>query len=277
MGRVERRMYRRMRGQAAMRRLMLFLTAVVVLAGLASHLTGRQSVRVEGVTPPTPTPVTAAFDETVNTREITLPAGAWYAIQTGVYSTRDAAQGRVDAYAERGAPGYLTEDGGKWRVFIAVYEEKEDADAVRERLSSNQNVETYVHAWACPSVTLRLSGMTGQLDVAEAGLSLAWQTANQLRDAALALDLGELTVQEAKKVTQDIGDRVALWARTARERFALPCPKVVETVLAFCDDWPARESAILQSDGATVLAGRLKLQAMACYDEAIALREGLTD
>ncbi len=277
MGRMERRMYRRMRGQAAMRRLLLFLTAVVVLAGLASHLTGRQSVRVEGVTPPTPTPVTAAFDETVTSREITLPAITWYAIQTGVYSTQEAAQGRVDAYKERGAPGYLTEDGGKWRVFIAVYGEKEDADAVRERLSSSQSVETYVHAWACPTVTLRLSGMTGQLDVAEAGLALAWQTADQLRDAALALDLGELTVQEAKKVAQDIGERVALWARTARERFALPCPDVVEDLLAFCDAWAARESDILRSDGATDLAGRLKLQAMACYDEAIALREDLMD
>ena len=57
-----------------MRRLLLFLTAVVVLAGLASHLTGRQSVRVEGVTPPPPTPVTPAIDETVTSREITLPA-----------------------------------------------------------------------------------------------------------------------------------------------------------------------------------------------------------
>ena len=131
-------------------------------------------------------------------------------------------------------------------------------------------------AWK-PTVTLRLSGMTGQLDVAEAGLALAWQTADQLRDAALALDLGELTVQEAKKVAQDIGERVALWARTARERFALPCPDVVENLLAFCDAWAARESDILRSDGATDLAGRLKLQAMACYDEAIALREDLMD
>ncbi|MGN0761911.1 MAG: SPOR domain-containing protein, partial [Aristaeellaceae bacterium] len=121
-----------------LRRLLLFLTAMVVLAGVASHFTGRASITATPLPDPTATPVTAAFDESVTTREVSLPQDVWYAIQTGVYSTREAAEGRVNAYADRGAPGYVAEDDGKWRVFIACYGSKEDASAVRERLTTMQ-------------------------------------------------------------------------------------------------------------------------------------------
>ena len=166
MSRGQKRRYRRDRGQAMLRRLLLFLTAMVVLAGVASHFTGRASITATPLPAPTATPVTATFDETVTTREVALPQDVWYAIQTGVYSTREAAEGRVNAYADRGAPGYVAEDGGKWRVFIACYGSREDASAVRERLTTMQQVDTYLHEWQCPALTLRLSGMAGQLDVA---------------------------------------------------------------------------------------------------------------
>ena len=219
--------------------------------------------------------MTATFDETVTTREVALPQDVWYAIQTGVYSTREAAEGRVNAYADRGAPGYVAEDGGKWRVFIACYGSREDASAVRERLTTMQQVDTYLHEWQCPALTLRLSGMAGQLDVAEAGLYLPGQTAALLRDTAIALDAGEIMADAARNTIASVGESMALWEQTARERFAQPYPLLVETILTIARDWPARQSAMEQAKDATSLSAAMKQQAMALYDQAGDLRRQL--
>ena len=277
MSRGPRRRYRRNRGQAMLRRLLLFLTAMVTLAGVASHFTGRGSITATPVPAPTATPVTAAFDETVTTREVALPQDVWYAIQTGVYSTREAADARVDAYADRGAPGYVAEDGGKWRVFIACYGSREDAAAVRERLSAMQQVDTYLHEWSAPALTLRLSGMAGQLDVAEAGLNLPGQTATLLQNTAIALDAGEIQPDAARDTVTALGESMALWARTAQERFAQPIPPLVEAILTIARDWPSRQSAMEQAKDATALSAAMKQQAMALYDQASALRRQLME
>lgn len=92
MGRVEQRLYRR---QMARRRLgrMIVLMLLIFAAGAltlsrnaASHLTA------ETIAQPTATPIAAAYDQTVVSREITLAAETWYAIQTGVFSNEDAAR-----------------------------------------------------------------------------------------------------------------------------------------------------------------------------------------
>ena len=113
MGRVEKRMYRRARGQALARRALLFLTALVVAAGLASRLQGGRGLQAQAVSDPTPTPVSPAFDETVETREITLAQETWYAIQTGIFTSQSAAVEKAGLYAQRGAPGYVAQDGAK--------------------------------------------------------------------------------------------------------------------------------------------------------------------
>lgn len=121
MGRVEQRLYRQ---QMARRRLgrMIVLTLLIFAAGAltlsrnaASHLTA------ETIAQPTATPIAAAYDQTVVSREITLAAETWYAIQTGVFSNEDAAREKAELLSDRGAPGAVVEDGEKWRVFIACY------------------------------------------------------------------------------------------------------------------------------------------------------------
>lgn len=272
MSRAQRRMYRRARGQAIRRRVLLAATLAVIAIGFASHLGQRDGFSAQPLAQPTATPVTAAFDETVTAREVVLPADVWYAIQTGVYSTQEAAQARADAYADRGAPGYVAEDGGKWRVFIACYGDKADASAVRERLSTLQQVDTHLHEWSAQAVTLRLSGMAGQLDVAEAGLTLPVQAAAQLRDSAIALDAGEMTAEGARQAVEALGERMALWAQTARERFAMPYPAVISTVLSFAQNWPEQQRDILDTQDVTALSARMKQTAMALRDWDCALR-----
>ena len=272
MSRRQRRMLRRARGQAVLKTVLLMAAAMMVIAGLFSHLPGNGTFQAEMMAQPTATPLTTAFDETVTTREITLAQEVWYAIQTGVYSTQEAAQGRADAYADRGAPGYVAHDGGKWRVLIACYGEKADADAVRERLSAMQQVETHLHTWDAPAVSMRLSGMNGQLDVAQTGLNLPLQAAGQLRDAAIALDAGESNVESVLMTVQALNESLILWEKTAKERFAVPYPAMIASVLDFTSAWPAMYSMIRKAENATELSAQMKKQAMAAYDALVQMR-----
>lgn len=212
MGRVEQRLYRQ---QMARRRLgrMIVLTLLIFAAGAltlsrnaASHLTA------ETIAQPTATPIAAAYDQTVVSREITLAAETWYAIQTGVFSNEDAAREKAELLSDRGAPGAVVEDGEKWRVFIACYGTETDAASVRQRLGENQRIETYLYRWTCPELQLRLKGMAGQVDVAEAGFTLLLQAARTLRDTASLLDAGELTLTEAQEQITALDGQMTLWA-----------------------------------------------------------------
>ena len=129
MARVQRRGLRRKRRR---RRIVLVL-GILMLCG-AGFVFIRYPVMQAEMIGLTASPTPDVFDRSIVTREVLLPGQTWYAIQTGVFSTREAADEKANAYADRGAPGVVVEDGGKWRVFIASYGREEDAAAVRQRL-----------------------------------------------------------------------------------------------------------------------------------------------
>ncbi len=276
MRRMERRMYRRKQGQALLRRTLLCVCALALIAVVwRNH--SRISLRTQTMTDPTPTPMTARYDQTIEEWEITLEQEIWYAIQTGIFSTQEAADKKADAYADRGAPGYVAQDGAKWRVFIACYGEKEDAATVRTRLSEAQEVDTYLHEWVCPKLRLRLSGMAGQLDVLEAGLKLMQQTAASLRDSAALLDSGEKTQGEILELVSAMDEQAELWANVTAERFARPYPEIISRLLKWVEGWEAASEALRKAaeTGATDLSAALKKQGMALYEENILFREEL--
>ena len=252
MGRVEQRLYRQ---QMARRRLgrMIVLTLLIFAAGAltltrnaASHLTA------ETIAQPTATPIAAAYDQTVVSREITLAAETWYAIQTGVFSNEDAAREKAELLTDRGAPGAVVEDGEKWRVFIACYGTETDAASVRQRLGENQRIETYLYRWTCPELQLRLKGMAGQVDVAEAG------TLTEAREQITALD-GQLT----------------LWRQTAQERFGRNPPSPIKELLALSDAWAPIRGNLENQDSKTALSAQLKLEGIGLFGRMIALRQGM--
>lgn len=255
---------------------MLILLLLTAGAALLVLWGSKPQLQAERIAQPTATPVTSAYDQTIGTREITLPEETWYAIQTGVFSSLEAAQEKAQAYAERGAPGFVVQDGAKWRVFIACYAAEADAAAVRQRLGEIQRVETYLYHWTCEELRLRLTGMAGQLDVVEAGLSLLRQTAEALRDAAILLDAGEMTVTEASHAVAEMDGRITLWAQTAKSRFGSQLPEIIRQMLAVTDGWNSRRKALEHAaDSATSLSAALKGQGMAMFDELITLRRGI--
>lgn len=274
MGRVETRMYRRRQKRARWRR---WLVVILLLAGAGVLLWrgGQASFVTDYIGLPGPTPLASAFDRTVDTREVTLTADTWYAIQTGVFSTQEAAIQKADAYTQRGAPGTVIRQGEKWRVFIACYGTEEEAAAVRTRLESNQKVDTYLYAWACPEVRLRLSGMAGQLDAAEAGFTLLTTTATALRDTAVELDAAQLTTQEVMAAARALDDQISLWEDTVQSRFGKNVPSLVEGMLKIAGSWDARYAALAAAEDATALSAALKAQAMGMFDDICTWREAL--
>ncbi len=274
MGRVETRMYRRRQKRARWRR---WLVVILLLAGAGVLLWrgGQASFVTDYIGLPGPTPLASAFDRTVDTREVTLTADTWYAIQTGVFSTQEAAIQKADAYTQRGAPGTVIRQGEKWRVFIACYGTEEEAAAVRTRLESNQKVDTYLYAWACPEVRLRLSGMAGQLDAAEAGFTLLTTTAAALRDTAVELDAAQLTTQEVMAAARALDDQISLWEDTVWSRFGKNVPSLVEGMLKIAGSWDARYAALAAVEDATALSAALKAQAMGMFDDICTWREAL--
>lgn len=269
MARSRRRTYRRRRRRA---RLLGLAVVLLIAAGAALLITRKPDMLTERLRQATPTPSAEAWNRTKVTREVTLPAETWYTIQTGVFSAPEAAQEKAGAYTERGAPGTVVQDGGKWRVFIASYGREDEAAAVRQRLGEVQRVETYLYRWTCPELRLRLTGMAGQLDAAEAGLTLFSQAAALLRDTATLLDAAQLTVEEALLAVKELDGQISLWVTTARERFGQRPPEMVQQLLTAADSWQTRRKAIEAADSVTTLSAELKGQGMQMFDEMIRMR-----
>lgn len=274
MGRVETRMYRRRR-QRAVR--LKWLVVIVLAAGVVVWLFGRgqASFILEKTGASAKLPKAGEFDKTADSREVTLPAENWYAIQTGVFSTQEAALQKADAYTERGAPGTVVRQGEKWRVFIACYGTEGEASAVRTRLETNQKVDTYLYVWECPELHLRLSGMAGQLDAAEAGFTLLTSTAAALRDTAMNLDAAQLTTQEAASAMDALDVQITLWEDTVKSRFGRSIPQLFQDMMAITSNWDARYAALRAAEDATALSAALKAQAMGMYDEICTWRNAL--
>lgn len=276
MSRVQRRMYKRARGQAMLRRAALLFTAVMIIAGLAGRLRGGHDMSAKPLLKPTPTPVTLGFDETVTSREVALEKLTWYGLQTGIFSTKEAADAKAASFSDRGAPGYVYQDGEKYRVLIACYGEESDAATVRDRLARQQEVDVYLHRWTLPALTLRLSGMAGQLDVAEAGLHLVRQSAAQLRDCAIAADRGESGLSGAQATLKQMDESFRLWQETARRRFSKPYPMLIDELLSLADAWGTHYASMTgASRDITALSASMKIHAMTMYTQLAQLHHHL--
>lgn len=248
-------------------RALMALSALVVLAGLASRLTDGEELSAAVIATPTPTPLTAAFDETVETRQVTCPAETWYCLQTGVFSSAEAAQEKSQAYSDRGAPGYVAQDGDKYRVLLSAYGTQEDAQRVRERLDTQQAVDTYIHELTRPELPLRLTGMRGQLDVIEAAMTLLPALADQWRDAALLVDRGEMTLEETLSMAAEGLEQCRVMLQVLTERFVSPVPALAQRLELLCQSG-AEASARLEEAARTDLttaSAQLKMEALGLH------------
>lgn len=249
---------------------LLFLSAVILFSGVAAR-SGGDAV-FETVATPSPIPLDAAFDETRETREITLNGSVWYALQLGAFETEEAAGQLAEQFQRRGAAGYLWPEE-RFRVLAAVYPEKEDAQAVRQQLRDQHDVDSYLFEISIPSVSLRMTGMRGQIDILEAAFLHAEDLIRQMERISETLDRQEITPAEAAEELNTLREQVELVALRMEQRFLSPRNAAVTGLIGLMRDYAAFAREKTGQESNALLSRQLKYQTI----QTIRLLLELTD
>lgn len=249
---------------------LLFLSAVILFSGVAAR-SGGDAV-FETVATPSPIPLDAAFDETRETREITLNGSVWYALQLGAFETEEAAGQLAEQFQRRGAAGYLWPEE-RFRVLAAVYPEKEDAQAVRQQLRDQHDVHSYLFEISIPSVSLRMTGMRGQIDILEAAFLHAEELIRQMERISETLDRQEITPAEAAEELNTLREQVELVALRMEQRFLSPRNAAVTGLIGLMRDYAAFAREKTGQESNALLSRQLKYQTI----QTIRLLLELTD
>ena len=249
---------------------LLFLSAVILFSGVAAR-SGGDAV-FETVATPSPIPLDAAFDETRETREITLNGSVWYALQLGAFETEEAARQLAEQFQRRGAAGYLWPEE-RVRVLAAVYPEKEDAQAVRQQLRDQHDVDSYLFEISIPSVSLRMTGMRGQIDILEAAFLHAEELIRQMERISETLDRQEITPAEAAEELNTLREQVELVALRMEQRFLSPRNAAVTGLIGLMRDYAAFAREETGQESNALLSRQLKYQTI----QTIRLLLELTD
>ena len=236
---------------------LLFLSAVILFSGVAAR-SGGDAV-FETVATPSPIPLDAAFDETRETREITLNGSVWYALQLGAFETEEAAGQLAEQFQRRGAAGYLWPEE-RFRVLAAVYPEKEDAQAVRQQLRDQHDVDSYLFEISIPSVSLRMTGMRGQIDILEAAFLHAEELIRQMERISETLDRQEITPAEAAEELNTLREQVELVALRMEQRFLSPRNAAVTGLIGLMRDYAAFAREKTGQESNALLSRQLKYQ-----------------
>ena len=236
---------------------LLFLSAVILFSGVAAR-SGGDAV-IQTVATPSPIPLDAAFDETRETREITLNGSAWYALQLGAFETEEAAGQLAEQFQRRGAAGYIWPDE-RYRVLAAVYPEKEDAQAVRQQLREQHDVESYLFEINVPAVALRMTGMRGQIDILEAAFLHAEELIRQMERISETLDRQEITPAEAADELNTLREQVELVALRMEQRFAAPRNTAVTRLIGLMRDYAAFAREKTGQESNALLSRQIKYQ-----------------
>jgi len=118
----------------------------------------------------------------------------YYAVEVGSYSTVEEARAAGDVYRDRGAGGFVINDGS-YRVIVAVYKNKEDADSIIEKLI-NDGLSGTIYEIKGAKVNFDKFGDIGP-DL-EAAALYCEKMYGQLYDLSNRLDKLEITENDAK-------------------------------------------------------------------------------
>lgn len=138
------------------------------------------------------------------TFNLNLQAMNIYALQAGAYSDENNATVYADSLKAKGGAGYIYFDGEIYRVFIAAYATKEDAENVMQRLESEQGIQTklYEMTYNEKNVSVTADEQTKQ-ELEEIMEDVVGYT-EQLINLALEYDKGNIDVTVASEQLQNL-------------------------------------------------------------------------
>ncbi len=260
---VEKRTYRSPGGgKRILTGVLLFVSCVLIMMGLLRDENGGLSLELK-VTP-TPTAIGSTFDETVTSREISIPARNWYAIQLGAYDNEESARSQAESFVARGAAGYVRKDS-RFRVLAALYPTREEAQAVRQQLQSQHEIDSYVYEIALPEIVLGLNnGMAGQWDALEAGMQYLNTTLEKFCEISTSMDKQELPVEQEVSRLAEIASQADTLKNVLAQRFSTANYAVVSDLINLMGEIGESTSAVAEtsSKGNVVMGAQMKNQTL---------------
>ena len=244
-------------GKRILTGVLLFVSCILILMGLLRDGNGGLSFELK-VTP-TPTAIAKAFDETFVSREISLPARSWYAIQLGAFDSEESARSLADSFVARGAAGYVRKDV-RFRGLAALYPTREEAQTVRQQLQSQHQIDSYVYEIAMPEILLNVKGMAGQLDVLEAGMQYLNTTLEKFCEISASMDKQDLPVEQELSRLADIASQAGTIKSVLSQRFSTVNYAVVSDLVTLMGEIGKASSAVAESSskGNVVMGAQMK-------------------
>ena len=231
---------------------MVLLTGVTIAGGFINRGAHSQFL-LEKLPSETPIPMNETFDETMTEEIIELPACEWYALQFGAFDNETSAQEASKVYQRRGAAGYLWYDQ-RYRVLGAVYSDRDDARAVREQIKDQHSVDSYLYTISFPTVSMRIKGMRGQLEILQAAFMHAHDAVFRLQELSFQMDRQELSVQESMQRLLADCEQFDVIRLRIRQRFSAPIHPTIQALLAYLEEY-RRFVNSFSVDQNTVIAG----------------------
>lgn len=252
-----RRVYPCQRQKTRMLCVLLLTAAFALLAG--GLLQKRDELFITPIPAQTPIPMNESFDETAVSEEVSLPEHRWYALQLGVFTDEKGAREMAELFVKRGAAGYVWYDG-KYRALAAIYPSKGDAQSVRERLSSQYSVDTYLYPVELHPLQLRISGMKGQLDILQAAFLHAGDLIASQYQISMELDQQTLSAPNAVSSLKTMAEQMDLVHLRLQQRFVQPRPAVVDALMNVFQNYCTFSNGLAENISLVELGMQVKFQ-----------------
>lgn len=243
--------------------LLMILTVLVILTGLISRK--EASGTITPLPTATPYPFTEEFDETMETCQWALPQVEWYALQLGAFDNQQAAETMGEQYRKRGAAGYLWQDE-RYRVLAAIYASDADARNVRQQISEQHQVDSYLYRICLQPIEVSLYGMRGQIEIIQAGFKHAADLISSLQEISILSDRSELTREEQQKQLTALNDQLQLVKLRLYQRFPEPRNACITGLIALFDDFERFTSKVNAAKTQVLFGAELKYQTLRSLD-----------
>lgn len=170
-----------------------------IVVPVVAWVTGEQPVTNEA----TPSdeavqPSESSNAEAETTERIQLEVGKVYALQAGVFADEQNARNMAQNLQQKGGAGYTVSDEQSYRVLIAGYKTLEEANSVKQRLLSEQNMQTKVFEMESPAITLHVTADAQALGILREAAAQSLTAQQALLQLSLSLDKNDVTAEKAQ-------------------------------------------------------------------------------
>lgn len=157
-------------------------------ANAAASFTESARTVTPGETPsasPSAAPPSGRTEERITVNEISV-----YALQMGAFSDKANAETAAAAVKAKGGAGYIVYDGSLYKVLVAGYTDRNDADQVMASLKT-QGMETTLYELKSGTLTFKIGAERAQIDAVKACFDAAPDTVAALEQIIFDADKGK--------------------------------------------------------------------------------------